>query len=60
MNKLLIPKVQSLLKTIKKTLPQIRNRYLAKELLYKSLKVIEELKKQEYKEEENDKDSRKT
>jgi hypothetical protein len=47
MNKILIPKVQSLLKTIKKTLPQIRNRYLAKELLFKSLQVIEELKNPE-------------
>lgn len=34
-----------LLKTIKKTIPEIRNRHTAKELIYYTTKVMNELKK---------------
>jgi hypothetical protein len=47
MNKALSGKVQSLLKTIKKVLPHVRNRFLAKELMLKTLDVIKELKNEE-------------
>ena len=44
MDKIILSKIKSLLKTIKKTMPSIRNKYLAKELYYKALLVINELK----------------
>jgi hypothetical protein len=51
MSKVLIGKTQSLLKTIKKTLPFIKNKQIKKELIYKSLLVINELKLNPEKEE---------
>jgi len=44
--KILIAKTQTLLKAIKKAMPQIRNKQVAKELMYNALQVIEEIKKQ--------------
>jgi hypothetical protein len=37
-------KIKDLLKTIKKVMPHVRNRSLSRELMFKSLQVIEELK----------------
>lgn len=40
----LVAKTQALLKSVKKALPQIRNKQVAKELMYNALQVIEEIK----------------
>jgi hypothetical protein len=60
MNKALIAKTQSLLKTIKKVLPQVRNKPLAKELMFKALQVIEELKNTKENKDKKDENSGKT
>jgi hypothetical protein len=46
-------KTKILIKTIKKVLPHVRNRSLSRELMYRTLQVIEEMKN--LKEEDDDK-----
>jgi len=40
MNKILISLIKDLLSTIKKVMPYVRNKHLARELMHKSIKII--------------------